>query len=101
MIKRDYIQRVRLNEVADGQGGTEAVDKEFLEEVKVHISNNATVAEVGQYGVKEQTLLHCASDIKLDEYINTRYMYQGKLFRIMRQVKVGNEYFTVLMETSE
>lgn len=101
MIKREYIQRVRLIEEPDGQGGTQVTDKQLLEQVKAHVSLNATVEEIGQYGVKEQWLLHVTTDIKLDEYVNTRYIYQNRLFRLMRQVKSGNEYFSVLMETQE
>lgn len=100
MIKREYIQRVRLNETPDNQGGG-SVEKEFLETVKAHVSNNATVAQIDQYGVKEQFMLNVITDIKLDEYVHTRYMYQDRMFRIMRQVKSGNEYFSVLMETQE
>lgn len=101
MIKREYIQRVRLVETPDNQGGTEVTDIEKYETVKAHVSNNATVAQIDQYGVNEQFCLNVITDIKLDEYVNTRYLYQDRMFRIMRQVKSGNEYYSVLMETKE
>ena len=41
------------------------------------------------------------SNVKLDEYIYTRYEYSGKLFKLMRQIKKGNEYFSILVEVND
>ena len=37
--------------------------------------------------------------IYLDDYIYTRYEYTGKMFKLVRQIKQGNEYFSTLIET--
>lgn len=100
MIKRDTIQRVVLMPTDDGMGGQPAT-KDYGEVVRAMVSNNTTMQELTQYGIKEQIVLNVVTDIKLDEYINTRYSYQEKLFKIMRQVKQGNEWFSVLVEVNE
>lgn len=100
MIKRDNIQRIVLNVTEDEMGGSTATkdEKEF---VSAHVSIGSTYSQLTQYGIKEQLMLNVVTNIKLDEYVNTRYMYSGKMFKIMRQVKSGNEYFSVLMEVNE
>ena len=100
MIKRDTIQRVILNVVDDGQGGSPTT-REMKEIVKAHVSVSATANQLTQYGVKEEMMLNVITDIKLDEYVYARYLYSDKLFKIMRQVEIGNEYFSVLKETTE
>ena len=100
MIKRDTIQRVILNVGEDGQGGNPTT-REMKEIVRAHVSVSATANQLTQQGVKEEMMLNVITDIKLDEYIYARYLYSDKLFKIMRQVKIGNEYFSVLKETTE
>jgi hypothetical protein len=46
-------------------------------------------------------MLNVATNIKLDEYVNTRYLYNGKMFRLLRQVKSGAEWFSVFEEVNE
>jgi hypothetical protein len=50
MIKRDSIQRCRLNLVEDGMGGG-STDIELFETVRAHVSVSANVAQITQYGV--------------------------------------------------
>lgn len=100
MIKRDSIQRVVLTQIEDNQGGNR-VDKDFKESVKAMVSQATTFGQMTQYGVKEQIILNVVVDNKLDEYVNTRYCWNNKMFKIMRQVKSGNEWFAVLMEVNE
>lgn len=100
MIKRDTIQRYRLIPTKDSQGG-KSWDKEPHETVRAHVSINATFGEINQYGIKNEQLIHTTTDIKLDEYVNSRYAFNGKLFKLIRQVKLGNEYFSALLETTE
>lgn len=97
MIKRDLIQRIRLIPTSDGQGGS-SITREEYEFVRATVSIYATGEQITQFGVTTQLLLNVVTDIKLDEYIYTRYVFQDKVFRIMRQVKRGNEWFSVLME---
>ena len=100
MIKRDTIQRVIITPVEDGEGGN-TVTREYKEIIPAHISINATFGEIAQYGVKQQMILHATTDYKLDDYVYARYQFSNKLFKLMRQVKRGNEYFSVLMEVNE
>ena len=100
MIKTDTIQRVVMITTEDEMGGNTAI-KEPKEIIKAHVSQTTTFGQITQYGVKEQIILNVVTDVKLDEYVNTRYIYSDKLYRLMRQVKSGNEYFSVLMEVNE
>lgn len=45
-------------------------------------------------------VLHVITDVELDIYIHTRYMYSGRLFRLVRQIKQGNEYYSTLIEVN-
>ena len=45
-------------------------------------------------------VLHAITDVELDVYIHTRYMYSGRLFRLVRQIKQGNEYYATLIEVN-
>ena len=98
MIKRDLIRRYAVNTTEDEMGGviTDLVPAEF---VKARVSINSTFGEITQYGVKEEMIIHVITDIKLDEYIYTRYEYSGRKFKLVRQIKQGNEYFSTLIET--
>ena len=100
MIKRDTIQRVVLKPVTDEMGGS-TVTVEPKEIVIVHVSVQATNEQLTEYGPSTSLIINVISNIKLDEYVNTRYMYSGKPYKLMRQVKRGNEYFSVLLETNE
>ena len=100
MIKRDTIQRVVLQPSADEMGGS-LTTPEPKEIVIAHVSVQATNEQITQYGPISQLIINVVSNIKLDEYVNTRYIYSGKPYKLMRQVKRGNEYFSVLQETNE
>lgn len=100
MIKRDTIQRVIITPVDDGEGGNTAT-REYKEIIPAHVSINATFGEIAQFGVKQQMVVHTVTDYELDDYVYARYLFSGKLFKLMRQVKRGNEYFSVLMEVNE
>ena len=100
MIKRDTIQRVVLKPVTDEMGGS-TVTVEPKEIVIVHVSVQATNEQLTEYGPSTSLIINVTSNIKLDEYVNTRYIYSGKPYKLMRQVKRGNEYFSVLQEINE
>jgi hypothetical protein len=100
MIKRDTIQRVIITLIDDGEGGN-TTTREYKEIIPAHISINATFGEIAQFGVKQQMIIHATTDYELDDYICARYQFSDKLFKLMRQVKRGNEYFSVLMEVNE
>ena len=98
MIKRELIRRYAVITTPDEMGGS-TIDRTPAEFVKANVSINSTLGELTQYGVKEEMIIHVITDIKLDEYLYTRYEYSGKLFKLMRQIKQGNEYFSTLIET--
>ena len=100
MNKRDYIQRCIMVVAEDGEGGVPG-ERSLREQVPAHVSQTTTFAQMTQYGVKNQIVLNVVTSVKLDEYVKARYIWQNKLFKVMRQVKSGNEYFSVLMETNE
>ena len=100
MIKRDTIQRCILTPVPDEQGGNSAPEKEMKEFVKAHVSQTTTFNDL-QSGYADQMVLHCVSGIELDTSIYARYIYADRMFKVMRQVKQGNEYFSVLLEVNE
>lgn len=99
MIKRDTIQRYSAVLTKDAMGG-DIVDLIPAENVRAHVSINSTIGEITQYGLKEEMVLHVITDIELDIYIHTRYMYSGRLFRLVRQIKQGNEYYSTLIEVN-
>lgn len=98
MIKRDLIRRYAVITTPDEMGGS-AIDRRPAEFVKVNVSVNATIGEITQYGVKNEMVIHVVSNVELDDYIYTRYEYSGKMFKLMRQIKQGNEYYSTLIET--
>lgn len=98
MIKRDLIRRYAVITSPDEMGGS-AIDRKPAEFVKVNVSVNATIGEITQYGVKNEMVIHVVSNVELDDYIYTRYEYSGKMFRLVRQIKQGNEYYSTLIET--
>lgn len=100
MIKRDTIQRIIMTPQPDGQGGS-APTKEYKEMLTVAVSIISTFGSTTEFGVREQMQISVVSNVKLDEYIYARYEYSGKLFKIMRQLKKGNEYYSILMEVNE
>lgn len=98
MIKRDTIQRVIPHLTPDGSGG-QTTEPGLLERIPAHVSIISTIADMTQYGVKEEMVIHCATDFALDTVTqNVRYKYSDRLFKVMRQVKQGNEWFSVLHE---
>lgn len=100
MIKRDSIQKINFVPVEDEQGGN-SIDKQYGETIKAMVSQNTTYGQMTQYGVKEQIILNVVVDNKLETSTTTRYIWNNKIFKVMRQVKSGNEWFVVLMEVNE
>ena len=98
MMKRDLIRRYAVITAPDEMGGS-AIDRRPAEFVKAHVSVNATIGEITQYGVKNEMIIHVVSNVELDDYIYTRYEYSGKMFKLIRQIKQGNEYYSTLIET--
>lgn len=98
MMKRDLIRRYAVIATPDEMGGS-SVERAPAEFVKAHVSLNSTLGEITQYGIKNEMVIHVITDIKLDEYLYTRYEYSGKMFKLIRQIKQGNEYFSTLIET--
>lgn len=100
MIKRDTIRRYAAIVTKDEMGG-DVVELNPAEIVDANVSINATFGEITQYGIKNEMVLHVVTNIKLDEYLYSRYEYSGRLFRLLRQIKQGNEYFSTLVEVNE
>lgn len=99
MIKRDTIQRYSAVLAPDDMGGG-SVELKPAENVRAHVSINSTIGEITQYGLKEEMILHVITDVELDNYVYTRYMYSGRFFRLVRQIKQGNEYYSTLIEVN-
>ena len=100
MIKRDLIQRIRVIPTDDTQGGN-PIKIEPYEFVKAHCSITATGNQITQYGITTQKLINVITDIKLDEYVYTRYVFNGDKYRLLSQVQRGREWFSVMMEVIE
>ena len=100
MVKRDTIQRYAAVVTKDEMGG-DVVNLNPAEIVDANVSINTTLGEITQYGIKSEMVIHVVTNIKLDEYLYSRYMYAGRLFRLVRQIKQGNEYFSTLVEVNE
>lgn len=100
MIKRDTIQRYSATVEQDEMGGN-IIHLHPAEIIDVHTSINATFGEITQYGIKNEMVLHVVANIELDENIYSRYKYADRLFRLVRQIKQGNEYFATLIEVNE
>ena len=101
MIKRDTLTRIILHPTEDAGGGYAPPEIEEKEIVAAHISIGATMTEITGLGKVAMDMLHTATDIPLDEDTYTRYKWGNKHYRVMRQVKRGNEWFATLMETNE
>ena len=100
MVKRDTIQRYAAIVTKDEMGG-DVVQLKPAEIVDANVSINVTFGEITQYGLKNEMVLHVVTNIELDEFIYSRYKYSGRLFKLVRQIKQGNEYFSTLVEVNE
>lgn len=100
MIKRDELQRVLLVLNDDEEGGTQP-EKEFKEIIPANVSVSAIVGIVDGAGLVRYQQLTATTSYKLDENYLARYVFQGKTYRLANQVKMGNEWFSTLMETAE
>lgn len=100
MVKRDTIQRYAAVVTKDEMGG-DVANLSPAEIVDANVSINTTLGEITQYGIKSEMVIHVVTNIKLDEFLHSRYKYSGRLFRLVRQIKQGNEYFSTLVEVNE
>ena len=100
MVKRDTIQRYAAIVNQDEMGGN-IVQLNPAEIVDANVSINATLGEITQYGLNNEMILHVVTNIELDEFPYSRYKYSGRLFRLVRQIKQGNEYFSTLVEVND
>lgn len=100
MVKRDTIQRYSAIVDKDEMGGS-VPTLTPAETVNAHVSINTTLGEITQYGIKEELIIHVITNVKLDEYIHTRYKYSNRMFQLVRQIKQGNEYYSTLKEVNE
>lgn len=100
MIKRDTIQRVIMIPESDGQCGS-STDKDYKELLTVAVSTISSFGSTTEFGTQQQETISVVSNVRLDEYVYARYIYSGKLYKIMRQMKRGNEYYSILMEVNE
>lgn len=106
MIKRDFILRVTPERIPDGAGGSAEIEYKIQERYNAHVSitghlSTAVQAKVTEYGLNSDTILEVIADRKLDdEDKNCRYKWDGKLFQLLRQVRMGNEWFATLQEVN-
>ena len=99
MIKRDTIQRYTTDITEDEMGGS--VSKLVPKENVVANVSIGTVFSNTEYGTRNELTLNVVTNVELDKYLYTRYMYSGKLFKLVRQIKQGNEYFSTLVEVND
>lgn len=97
MIKRDTLQRVVPVIYSNGSGG-QLVSYNSFEKVNACVSVYATNADITQFGITEEYVIHTVSDFKLNEEPNTRYKWDDKLFKLLKQIRRGNEWFSTLKE---
>lgn len=100
MIKRDTIQRVIITPESDGQCGS-SIDKDYKEILTVAVSIISSAGSNTEFGTQQQNTISVVSNVKLDEYIYARYEFSNRLYKLMRQIKRGNEYYSILMEVNE
>lgn len=100
MIKRDTIQRVIITPESDGQGGSNPI-KEYKEIITVAVAITSSAGSNTEFGIQQQNKISVVSNVKLDEYIYARYEYSNRLYKLIRQIKRGNEYYSILMEVNE
>ena len=101
MIKRDTIQRYVAIVTQDEIGGTIVERMRPEEIIPANVSIGTSFKEVNYPEEKSQIVINVVTNIKLDEYLYTRYRYSNKMFKITRQIKQGNEYFSTLAEVNE
>lgn len=101
MIKRDTLTRIITEPIPDGAGGSTPGTPEVKETIAAHVSVGSTANEITMYGIKTQEVLHTVTDYKLDDRVIARYLWSDKLFKVMRQIKSGNEWFATLLEVNE
>ena len=99
MIKRDTIQRLAATITEDDVGG-QNLQLQWAENIPAHISIGASLKQLTEFGNPNELILNVVTNTKLDEYLYTRYQYSGKLFKLIRQIKQGNEYYSTLEEVS-
>ena len=95
MVKRDTIQRYAAIVTKDEMGG-DVVQLKPAEIVDANVSINATFGEITQYGLKNEMVLHVVTNIKLDEFLHSRYKYSGRLFKLVRQINREMNIFLLL-----
>lgn len=105
MNKRDVIQKCIMRVEGDEVGGSPA-EKEPKEFITAYVSLGSTGYEetsskMAEYGIKSQWVLKVVTSNALEESKEVRYIWKDRLFRVMHQVKVGNEYFSILVEQNE
>ena len=100
MIKRDTIQRVIIKPESDGQCGS-STDKDYKEILTVAVSIISSAGSNTEFGTQQQNTISVVSNVKLDEYIYARYEFSNRLYKLMRQIKRGNEYYSILMEVND
>ena len=99
MIKRDTIQRVIITPESDGQCGS-SIDKDYKEILTVAVSTISSFGSTTEFGTQQKNTISVVSNVKLDEYIYARYEFSNRLYKLMRQIKRGNEYYSILMEVN-
>lgn len=100
MIKRDTIRRYVATVTEDGMGG-QSVSHTPAEVLVANVSIGASFADIQTFGLKEELVLHVVTNYKLDPYTYTRYEYADRMFKMVRQIKQGNEFFSTLIEVKE
>ena len=101
MIKRDNLIHVVLHPESDGQGGNQSTEIEVIKPYAANVSVTTSVAEVQNYGLKQQLTLHTTTNYKLPDGKFDRFLWNVKTFRLVRQTPFGNEWVQTLVEVNQ
>lgn len=98
MIKRDKIQLVLLSYSRDKQGG-DVVTKEYKEYINACVSFSTTFADMTEFNLKDEKVIHVVTNIELSKDQNVRYLFDNVLYQVRNQNRRGIEYYSTLVET--
>lgn len=101
MIKRETLTRLVYETTQDAGGGYSEANIEEKEIVPANVSISSTMEQITAYGKRSLDVINVATDIPLDEHSNVRYRWNTKHYRLLSQIKRGNEWFGSLMQVNE
>lgn len=100
MIKRDQIQKVLISRNRDKFGGFASEQQPAKEDfINACVSQSTTYADMTQYNLKDERVIHVVTSEKLEQSQDARYLFEDVLYQVRHQVRRGTEYYSTLVET--